>query len=55
MEIVITNVTDEEIDILEREDFNWCPDTLDSKDVVINGNRGYIKKVLRALGRDWRI
>ena len=28
MEFIITNVTDEEIEILEREDFDWYPDTL---------------------------
>lgn len=51
MEFIITNVTDEEINILEREDFDWYPDTLDSRDVVIDGNRKNIKKVLKALGR----
>lgn len=51
MEIIITNVTDEEIDILEKEDFDWCPDTLDSRDVVINGDKKYIEKALRAIGR----
>ena len=50
MEFIITNVTDEEIDILEREDFDWCPDTLDSRDVVIDGNIWYLEKVLRSLG-----
>lgn len=51
MEFIIENVTDEEIDILEREDFDWYPDTLDSRDVVIDGNRKYVEKVLKALGR----
>lgn len=52
MEFIITNVTDEEIDILEREDFDWYPDTLDSRDVVIDGKKEYVKKVLKALGRE---
>lgn len=52
MEFIITNVTDEEIDILEREDFDWYPDTLDSRDVVIDGNKRYLEKVLRTLGRE---
>ncbi len=52
MEFIITNVTHEEINILEREDFDWYPDTLDSRDVVIDGNKGYIKKVLKVLGRE---
>lgn len=52
MEFIITNVTDEEIDILEREDFDWYPNTLDSRDVVIDGNKEYVKKVLKALGRE---
>lgn len=51
MEFIIENVTDEEINILEREDFDWYPDTLDSRDVVIDGNRKYVEKVLKALGR----
>ncbi|EOS35429.1 hypothetical protein C804_01032 [Lachnospiraceae bacterium A4] len=52
MEFIITDVTDKEIDILEREDFDWYPDTLDSRDVVIDGNRKYVKRVLKALGRN---
>lgn len=51
MEFIIENVTDKEIDILEKGDFDWYPDTLESRDVVINGNREYLKKVLKALGR----
>lgn len=53
MEIIIQNVTDKEIDILEKEDFDWYPDTLDSRDIVIAGNREYIKKVLKAFGRQY--
>lgn len=52
MEFIITNVTDEEIDILERKDFYWYPDSLDSRDVVIDGNKEYFKNVLKALGRE---
>lgn len=51
MEFIIANVADEEIDILEREDFDWYPDTLDLRDVVIEGNKRYLEKVLKALGR----
>lgn len=51
MEFIIENVTDEEIEILEREDFDWYPDNFDSRDVVIDGNRKYVNKVLKALGR----
>lgn len=51
MEFIITNVTEKEIDILERDDFDWYPDSLDSRDIVIDGNKGYIKKVLKAIGR----
>lgn len=51
MEFIIENVTDEEIDILEKEDFDWYPDTLDSRDVVIDGNKSYVEKVLKTLGR----
>ena len=54
MEFIIENVTDKEIEILEREDFNWYPDTLDSRDVVIDGNKEYVDKVLKALGRKWK-
>lgn len=52
MEFIMTNVTDEEIDILEREDFDWYPDTLDSRNVVIHGKKEYVKKVLKTLGRE---
>ena len=54
MEFIIENVTDEEIEILEREDFDWYPDSLDTRDVVIDGNREYVNKVLKALGRQWK-
>ena len=55
MEFIIQNVTDEEIEILEREDFDWYPDSLDSRDIVIDGNRGYVDKVLKALGRKFNL
>lgn len=51
MELIIKDVTDEEIEILEREDFDWYPDSLDQRDVVIDGNRKYANRVLKALGR----
>ncbi len=51
MEFIIKNVTDAEIDILEREDFDWYPDDLNTRNVVIDGNREYVKKVLKTLGR----
>lgn len=51
MELIIENVTDAEIEILEREDFDWYPYSLDTRDVVIDGNGEYVNKVLKALGR----
>lgn len=51
MEFIIKNLTDKEIDILEREDFDFYSDFLDIIDVVIDGNREYINKVLKAIGR----
>ena len=49
MEFIIKNLTDKEIDILEREDF--YSDFLDIIDVVIDGNREYINKVLKTIVR----
>lgn len=51
MEFIIENATDEEIEILEREDFDWYPDSLDTRDIVIDGNKEYVNQVLKALGR----
>lgn len=51
MEFIIENVTDEEIEILIREDFDWYPDSLDTRDVVIDGKQEYVDEVLKALGR----
>lgn len=51
MEFIIKNLTDKEIDILEREDFDFYSDFLDIIDVVIDGNREYINKVLKTIVR----
>lgn len=51
MELIVTNVTDREIDILEKEDFDWYPDSIYTRDIVLAGTKSYINKVLRAIGR----
>lgn len=51
MELVITNITDKEIQILEENDFEWLFDDLNMDDVVIHGTKEYCDKVKAALGR----
>lgn len=51
MEHIIENITDEEIDILEREGFNWYPDSMDTRDVIIEGDDAYCKMALCAIRR----
>lgn len=51
MEFIIEDITDEEMQILEREGFEWYPDDLNSNDVVIDGDALYYRMVIRTLGR----
>lgn len=51
MEYIIENVTDEEINILEREGFEWHPDNMGNKDVVIEGDRAYYEMALHTIRR----
>lgn len=51
MTLVVPEITDEEIDILEKNDFDWTPDKLLCRDIVLEGTKRYINKVLSALGR----
>lgn len=51
MEHIITNVTKEEIDILEREGFEWYPDDMETNDIVIEGDEAYFNMALHAIRR----
>ncbi len=51
MEYIIENVTDEEIDILIREGFEWCPYDPAGRDIIIEGDENYCKMVLHAIRR----
>ena len=52
MEFIIENITDEELQILVREGFEWYPYDINSNDVVIEGDNLYYRMVLHALRRD---
>lgn len=51
MEFIIENITDEEMRILEREGFEWCPDDINSNDAVIDGDILYYRMAICALRR----
>ena len=51
MEHIIVNATKEEIEILEREGFEWYPDSMDTNDIVIEGDREYFNMALHAIRR----
>ena len=51
MEYIIENVTAEEREILEREGFNWYPDSIDNMDIVIDGDEAYCDMALHAIRR----
>lgn len=50
-EWIITNLTDEEESILEKNDIEWYPDTLDSRDIVFHGSNKELDEVLKLIGR----
>ena len=50
-EYIIKNVTDEEIEILDREGFEWYPDDMESRDIVIEGDENYLNMALHAIRR----
>lgn len=51
MKHIITNATKEEIDILEREGFEWYPDDTETNDIVIEGDETYFIMALHAIRR----
>lgn len=51
MEFIIENVTDEEMRILEREGFEWYPEDMNSRDIVVEGDALYYGMALHALRR----
>lgn len=52
MEYIIENVTDEEIDILDKEGIEWYPDDLNGRDIVIEGDEIYYEMALHAIRRE---
>lgn len=53
MEILLENVTDDEINILIENDVDWIPDDIcgKTKDVSITGSRSEINRILKLLIR----
>ena len=51
MEYIITNLAVKEEQILIDNDIEWYPDTLDTRDVIIDGNKEYLDRVLKLIGR----
>lgn len=51
MTITVQDITDSEISVLEENNFDWKPDTLYCRDIILEGTKSYINKVLDALGR----
>lgn len=51
MKFIVENVTDEEIQILEREGFEWYPEDMNSRDIVVEGDALYCGMALHALRR----
>ncbi len=52
-EYIIENLSNEEIDKLQRSNLDWCPDDLMSSDVCIFGTEEDVKKALEIIGRKW--
>jgi hypothetical protein len=50
-EYIIPNATQEEIFILDKQGFNWYPDSMDSNDIVIEGDEAYYQMALSAICR----
>lgn len=48
---IIPNVTKEEIEILEREGFEWHMDSIFGEDIAIEGDELYFKMALYAIRR----
>lgn len=51
MGFVIENVTNEELQILEREGFEWYLEDMNSRDIVVEGDALYYGMALHALRR----
>ena len=51
MKFIIENVTDEEMQVLEREGFEWYPEDMNSRDIVVEGDALYYGMALHALRR----
>lgn len=51
MIIKVQEITDSEINVLEENNFDWKPYTLYCRDIILEGTKSYINKVLDALGR----
>lgn len=51
MEYIIHDATEDEVFILDKQGFNWYPDSMDSNDIVIEGDKAYYDMALNAIGR----
>lgn len=52
MEIIIENVTEREIEILEKIDADWWPnDLLDDEAVILVHSKKELDDIMRAIGR----
>lgn len=51
MKYIIPNATKEEIEILEREGFEWHMDNIFDGDIIIEGDKLYFKMALYAIRR----
>ena len=52
MEFILTNVSLDDLDILDREGFDWYPDSLDSNDVVIECSEEEFYRISFLLGME---
>lgn len=48
-EYIIRNVTKKEIKSLEEKGFEWYPDSMETNDIVIDGNEDYFLRALKAI------
>lgn len=53
-EYIIENLSNEEIDKLQKSELDWYPDDLMSSDVCIYGTEKDVKEALKIIGRQWK-
>lgn len=52
MGVTIKNATEQEINILESMGINWFPESRESTDIFVAGNREYCDAAMQAIGRN---